>query len=137
LAREVAPGRLEPVLESAAGQDGTWKRTLLPGTYVVSVKTASGDEWSRHRVDHTSGHRLLRVTLQAVAAKGVVTLGGTPLRATLEFSNERGATSRTTSDEQGRFSVTLPDRRANEWEIEIDSEQPLVQRTLTGVKIDS
>src|SRR6185436_121994 len=137
LAREVAPGRLEAVLESAAGKDGNWKHTLLPGTYFVSVKTASGDEWSRDRVDHTGGDMLLRVTMQSVAAHGVVTLGGSPLRATLEFSNERGATSQTTSDEQGRFLVTLPDRRTKEWEIEIDSEQPLVQRTLAGVKIDS
>jgi len=137
LAREVAPGRLEAVFESAAGEDGSWKRTLLPGTYVVSVRTASGDEWSRDRVDHTDGDSHLRVAMQAVEANGVVTLGGKPLRATLEFSNERGATSQTTSDDQGRFSVTLPDRRGNEWEIEIDSEQPLVQRTLTGVKIDS
>lgn len=137
LTREVTPGRLEPVFESAAGEDGSWKRTLLPGTYIVSVKTASGDEWFRERVDHTGGDTLLRVSMQSVAAKGVVTLGGTPLRATLEFSNERGATSTATSDEEGRFSVTLPDRRATEWEIGIDSEQPLVQRTLTGVKIDS
>jgi hypothetical protein len=123
------------VLRGPASITGLWKAEgLLPGRYSLTVSTSDGDEW--HREDFVQNNDLeLSVVLDSRMVHGKISFGDRPLHAKLSFSNGAGGNGSATSDEEGRFTVRLPDSAQQQWDVEVRSEEPAVKRVVSGVEV--
>ena len=136
LTREVRAGHVEPVIERPARGDGNWSSNdLLPGTYTCSIRTSSGDEWHYETVILGTTDAEVHAVFEPATARGVVRFGGKPLKATLELMSKARSSTSVTSDDEGRFTIKLPSREMEMWQVRIAAEQPPVHTTVEQLEI--
>jgi hypothetical protein len=105
-----------------------------PGLFSLDVLDQDGNPLWQEDVRVDDQDLSVPVTLNLQVVNGTVTIGGTPLAATLWFGTEHGAVrARATSDAEGRFEVRLP--HLAEWPVEIVNRE-LAIHSLVKVDID-
>jgi hypothetical protein len=102
------PLRLVPI-------NGMWSaRGLRADVYRVAVRNGRNAVLERASVDLSAGGaKRIDLTIKSIVVEGVLRFAGRPLQAELSFSNESGKRVPATSDDEGRFEVSLPG--AGEW----------------------
>lgn len=89
-----------------------------PGLFSLRVLDASGNPLWRQDVRVDAQDVSVPIALDLHVVKGIVTVGETPLAATLWFGTMNSAIhARAASDADGRFTVRLP--RLGEWPVEV------------------
>lgn len=93
-----------------------------PGRYAVTVRDATGNRYASPGftiMSQADAQQTIEMTLTKTI--GTVTLGESPLQATLLFGGNGGPEQiETTSDAEGRFAVTLP--RDGAWRVDVTGE---------------
>ena len=117
------------VSSSHASPDGEWTaRGLTPGDYEVTVAQQDGSQWKSEPVAVTSGDVTLNVLVTGERVAGTISLGETPLAATLRFGGERGQA--VVASEDGRFSGVIAPPGDEAIFIDITAEDAELHRTL-------
>ena len=135
--RQIGINRDEGVAASNASATGEWTSPpLIGGKYSVSVSPSTGGTWFNElfTVDRTD--LVIPLTLASRPLRGHITLGGKPLAAKLTLTPEgnRMLDAEAMSDEGGDFATVLPANAADKrWTVVIESNAPVVRRTLRGV----
>jgi hypothetical protein len=136
LVRASESGAMDEIATSSASPEGRWSRAALArGDYHVIVMSGADTRWAMEKVTITGGAEEIDVALPLVEVKGTLKLGNEPLRATLSFGAEQGATSiPLESDDEGAFRGVVVAPPEKGWEIAITADDPVVRRTLERVK---
>jgi hypothetical protein len=105
---------------------------LQPTAHLVRVADGDGNKVSGQTLELSLGHNVHSLELGLVAVEGRVTVGGEPLAATIYYGTRFGSEKVTVrSDPEGDYEAVLP--REGPWRIEVDAEDPSVQRRLEKV----
>lgn len=132
--RRISRSRLDPLTQSNARVDGTWESgPLAPAEYVLTVNTSGGDAWHYENVVLGADDATITLALETRSVRGTVTVGRKPIAATLTFEGEHTQTKVTSADD-GTFAIVLPSK-ADEWDVHIESDNPLLERTLKDVQV--
>jgi hypothetical protein len=132
--RAVGPTAYDTVSVSRGNGKGEWSSPpLAPGQYQVAVGASFDDTWVREPVTIGTAdeHRTLALTARTVA--GHVSMGDKPLAATLVFGDDSGRIAKAQSNQDGNFSVSLPDAARERWNVTVTSESPFIDRTVADV----
>lgn len=128
---EVLEGGHQPLTGSGALQRlgvfqadlaGFWaKEGLIPGShYLLFVRDTAGSQWHFETLEASASMAPLDIRLEAVAVDGRISRRDEPLEATLWLTASGGGNQRIRfdSDEEGRFSGTLPVE--GEWGVDFE-----------------
>ncbi|HEX2138782.1 MAG TPA: carboxypeptidase-like regulatory domain-containing protein [Woeseiaceae bacterium] len=130
LLTRVTDRHVETAGESNASARGEWEwRGVQPGRYTVVVGTINGDEWYREDLVLESDQHST-ISLTRTDLHGSVFLGDRPLQASLKLIGSSGLTVSTRSDEEGRFSVSLPGAAGDTLTVAVSSVVPWIERRL-------
>lgn len=100
---------------------------LSPGAYFVRLMAADGTTWFGRPFELTPDEPRLDIELDLLWVQGRVRLGDEPLQARLLFGGRvRPEQVLAESDEEGRFSLVLPE--PGEWAVEVQSQEPAIKR---------
>jgi len=112
---------------------GKWEREAVAGEYDLRITRFDGSVWQRRRVLLDDQDVTLDLSLAAKAIRGTLTLGKTPLAATLDMSTSQGVHQTLVTDADGHFAGELPSFvTSTPWDITVKSEAPPIERTLRG-----
>jgi hypothetical protein len=125
-----------PVAEGTFSLDGSWRKPgIPPGRYLLRVGMKSGETWWLDQIELTENSAPIQVRLDFVDVKGSLHLGKKPLSAKLWFGGKFGAVRmEAEADEKGAFKALLP--RSGDWVVQVESEDPPVEREIPKVKIE-
>lgn len=103
---------------------------LAPGRWEVVVAGQGDMAWLRHQVEVHAGMESLRLEVPTLAVEGTVRRGASPWRGDLQWSDALLRLVRVATDEEGRFSCTLPG--PGEYQVVLrGEEQALLRRVVT------
>ncbi len=126
----------EPAGVGSASQAGRWTQPdLAAGSYRLLVTDSRGSRMLSETLELRAGQTEFAFELPLTTVEGTVTLGGEPLPGAIFFGGVSGEISvRGEVDEEGRFSVVLPER--SPWPVDVTSSDPSVFRRLRAVEIE-
>lgn len=90
---------------------------LEHGVYNVRVLDASGATVASEAVRADGGPARVVLSIDQVAVRGTITLGGKPIEAALRFTDLHGKRVDLQSDAEGRFAGTLPSHGS--WNVDV------------------
>jgi hypothetical protein len=129
--------RATEIAESAATAAGEWTRKgLAIGEYIVRIRRHPQGLWYSGSIVLTEDTPAeILIPLQKVM--GAVTIGKTPLHASLWFGGEHGSRSvPVVTDADGTFKAVLPQVTDDVWDrVDIVASSPRVRRTLYDVRL--
>jgi hypothetical protein len=95
---------------AAASDQGRWSaKRLRPDAYTIEVRTAANRIAERVVVDLSRGApAVFPIHIRQTEVRGTVTVGDTPLAASLRFHNFMGQATEAKADEQGHYVAIFP-----------------------------
>ena len=119
------------VAEGDASLTGQWfVDGVNTGVHFVEVSDHRGNGFARSTIEVSPRMPPVQVTIDAIAIHGTVRMGSNPLQTRLDFRNKDGQLIEFRSDEEGRYSGTLPTE--GRWDVRVDSafEQQVMIRNI-------
>lgn len=139
VSRTRSGGYVDPVTQSAAGDDGVWKfKGLHSGPYKALISTASGSRWAAREIEIAGSDADVTVEVPVVRVVGTIKLGDRPISATIFFGGESAEVRiPLRSDEEGQFDGFLPPMKENWSRVTVESTSPPLKRTILDVPVDT
>lgn len=121
---------LDMVSESNATPEGAWESPRLqPDHYQITIGTIGGDVWHEEQFELRDEDVDVHITVPAAGEiRGLLTLGGKPLQASVTFTGSSGTRVTAQSDEDGRFVVLAPRPTGSTLVVDVQSDVPTVSR---------
>jgi hypothetical protein len=110
-------------------------RAIPAGDYTLVLRSQGGETWAQREIT-VPAISLVEITLPKTSIRGMLTLGGQPLSADLEFHGDAGVAIAAHSGSDGRFAFFFPQADLVSLDrVRVRSTAPRIDRVLHEVTI--